>query len=379
LPSWGVMASENKVVVTWLAEEKASLELENKEIQVTTAKTGPAAWKVRVEAPHTIEVKLRLRVPAWADAIIVNGEHLTGKGGWAEAVCKGAKELEVTFPDTIRLRDPYTETRTPDAPSRIFAGPDLFCLPDAYLDDGFLANDTLPEIVIAADCPQNSAIPVLVRGVSGGLQRARLMPLADRPRGGCRFLFGVQKVDAEHYAALDKNAAPERQPGQSIEMLFASDKDYTCYVNGRMVFHNAGWAESPRVTVHLDRPENVIAVQTPSGLSHPGLIGMIEAEGKRFVTRPEDWTAVFCAKTPPAEWLSDPAAEIEDAVTPRDIGPFGIPPWNHVPGQFASTGARWIWPVGAPGDGQSSCLFRYALRVNIAKRPDYHPYGVPFP
>lgn len=364
LPSWGIMTSENKVLVTWLAEGKTTLKWGNKEVHVTATKNGPVTWKIRSEAPDTTEVALRLRVPGWADTINVDGKTLASKSGWAEAICKSAKELEVTFPDEIRLRDPYTGTRTTNAPARVFAGPDLFCLPDACLDDGFLANDMLPEIVIAADRPQNSVIPVLVRGAGGGLQHARLVPIADRPLGGCRFLFGVQKVDADQYAALDKNAAPERHPGKSIEILFASDKDYTCYVNGRQIFHNAGWAESPRVTALLDRPENVIAVQTPSNLSHPGLIGMIEAEGKRFVTRPEDWTAVFCSKTPPAEWLADPATEIKGAIAPKDIGPFGMPPWNHVPGQFASTGARWIWPAGTPGDGQSSCLFRYLLKMD---------------
>jgi hypothetical protein len=177
-------------------------------------------------------------------------------------------------------------------------------------------------------------------------------------------LFDVERVDADRYASLAKTAKPAPDPGTPLEIAFASDDLYEVYLNGAKVFQHRGWGESPFVTLYTTKNENLIAVKTPSNIVHPGFIGKITVGNRTVVTRPEDWTAVYCPKEPTAAWLNNAGEGPGDSSAPRDLGGFGTAPWNYVPGHFAGIDARWIWPAGTPsGDDQACCLFRTVVQL----------------
>ena len=366
LARWGVLGVEDAVLITWLAEVRAKLQCVGQEIAITTQRLSPVRWRVQLEGGTNAPITLRLRVPAWAKTIQVDGSALTAQNGWAEIAGAGADKrvLDVLFPDAIRLAGPYDDAAEDNEPVRVFAGPDLFCLPQPYLALEGLAANAVPTLVLAAARPRDGKIPVLVANDSEQYQQALLDPMATHVRGACRFLFNVNRVSAERFAELGADAMPMRHPGELAELLFACDETYEVYLNGAKVFQHRGWGESPRVPVYTGQPMNVVAVKTPAQINYPGLIGLVLVGGRTYVTRPEDWSAMFCAEQPSREALAAPPDAPTEAGKPADLGGFGAAPWRHVPAHFAGTPARWIWPTRETAEGEPvCCLFRYTFEI----------------
>lgn len=358
--TYAVTAESNNIYVNWLSEVSSVLDFDGRKVTVRTEQVSPVLWKVSLEG-DAAGLILRLHLPAWTAQMSMNGAAQEASGGWVDIPLEGseARTFTVEFPDGIRLAGPYAEPVQENAPARIFAGPDLYCLAEPLLDKGLLTDDAVPSIVLAADKPDPATrrIPVLVEGANGKFQHAVLEPVLGRTPGACRVLFAVRRVSPAEYDALAAAAVPAiTDPGKRIEVLFSSDKSYEVYLNGEQIFGGGGWAEAPRVTAYARPGVNQIAVRTPAGIQVPGLIGLIITEGDALTTQPSDWLLFPCGESPSPALLT--GAEKPEALPIKDFGGFGAEPWKHTPAHFASTPARWIWSESnAPQGGNNYLLF----------------------
>jgi hypothetical protein len=346
LASYAVVATHDGVEVTWLCEGCAKF----KDLTVTVTKQSPFLWRVQLESPVKTNLALRMRIPAWAGNLTVNGEARDNVGGWVMAPCEwvGKKTLDVAFPETLRIvKDKDAEV------VRIYHGPDLLCLPDvAQQRDAAL--DAVPTVILQADAPPANRLPALVKQAGGPWQHVELIPLA-QSTPGANFLFRVQQVAQDDFAKQATDAQPIEPPRRRMTLTFACDGMYEVYVDGMHVFDGEGWHESPYITIYPKTEKPLVAVKVHSDSPHPGFIGV--AEG--VPTTPGAWTAVPCADAPSAEYLIDPAAGKDAQVKLDDLGPFGVDPWKHMCGNFIKTGAHWVWPENA--SEKKTWLIRYGF------------------
>ncbi len=380
LPRWGVVASDGKVQVTWLAEVRATIKPDDRSqpLTVTTSRTGPASWTVTVEAAKPTEATLALRVPGSAGGIVVDGKRIrgrgtwadfTGEGGWADVTRKwsGKSTLKVRLPGEIRLEKPYEFQPAKSPVVSVLAGPDLYCLPDVWLEERLIAEDVVPSIVLSAKAPRKGAIPVVVEGKEGRRQAATLVPMASRPPGAARWLFRVRRVDEGAFAKLAAKARPAVKPGALVELEFGIDGDCEMYLNGKSVARHSGWSECPQFDVHTKRSSNVLAIKARSKAKRPALIGLIRAAGEQHATKTAGWSVIRVGDKVPEALLTDATKGLDDDVKVVDVGPFGMPPWNHIAAEMLHTGARWIWAEGKFDAAKSWWLFRYRFDVPGAK------------
>jgi hypothetical protein len=355
-----VMSEAGRILVTWMAEVRATLNVNNRPVIVSILETAPGTWIVEVEGKGAGEVPLRLRVPAWAREISVNGKAVAGARGWAEVTVSGDKpqKLEVQFPSDIRLLGAYGSQAAAGEPQRIAAGPDLYCLPDAHLPVGFGDLAAVPVIRYAAGQAVDGQIPVVVSAGGGGDGvRTSLVPMSRRPAGGCRFLFKAAR-GGEAEISRTREYIPRGIP---IELLFACDGQAEVFLNGRPVASSRGWGENGRVEVYGEKGLNVVTVRMSSKTARPGVIGMIRAGNQVIAGTSPEWVAAPCPAAVPAEWLTDPAAQLPETVRLADVGGFGQGPWTHMPAEFAGTDARWIWPDA--GGTQGDFLLRRVIEL----------------
>ncbi len=362
---WGVVAAHGKVLITWLSEVRSTITPtgQSSAIAVTTERTGPAAWKVTLESSTAIEIVLGLRVPGWAKALTVDGKPESGQGGWVTIKPKwsGTLILNVAMGDEIRTAGVYKPVVEDGKPVRIFAGPDLYCLPDVHVGQDLIAANSVPHIVVGADRPTSGRIPVLIEGADGKMQIAALVPMSKRPPGGARYIFRMRRVDPHEFEKLAAAAAPTPKAGVPLELEFGCDGECEVYLNGRLSHRYGGTDESIQAEVYSDRDDNIVAVRARSKSKRPGLIGAVRIAGRTYVTEPEGWAVVPAGENTPAEWLTDPSKGSDKAVKLVDLGGWGAPPWKHTPADYAGTDARWVWPeVPADSAGQW-WLFRLRL------------------
>ena len=213
LMQWGVLQGDDGVWVTWLSEVAADMPLGDGTVTVSARQVDAFTWTVALQSQRPGEMKLRLRVPGWAKSIVVDGKTCVPQEGWVEVVGRPeqGQPLRVQFDDAVRLAGAYGQQRGNDEPVRIFAGADMYCLPDAFVGEGLLDADTVPHVVLAQDAVGGEAIEVVVKGSDGAMHRARLVPMSQRPPGACRFLFRVSRVTR---AAFVKLAAAAPHPGR---------------------------------------------------------------------------------------------------------------------------------------------------------------------
>ena len=367
LAKWGVLVSDKAILITWLSEVCSQLTIGEQKITVTTEKITPSLWKIWLNSPEQTAITARLRVPGWAGTIAVNGETHSAQNGWADIPCKwtGTLPLEIGFPNHIRFAGAYEAKPKENTPVRIFAGSDLFCLPDAYVGKGLLADYTIPMLTLAADRPSKNRIPVIISGLNSKIQQAELVPISQRPPGGCRFLFKARCVSIKKFRRLAETASPIPEPGRPIELMFACDGVYELYLNGESIFRYKGWQESPRVVAYTNRLSNVLAVKARSEAKQPGLIGLVKTGEGIFYTCTKDWSVTPCRNKPPSEWLTDPTKGAEQAEELVDLGGFGAPPWEYIPAHFAGTSARWFWPKESGShEDQHWWLFRCSFELS---------------
>ena len=67
---WAVLASDNRIVITWLGEVKSTVRVNDQDVTVTTQRIAPGKWSVRLETDEPTVVVLRCRVPKWSPGII---------------------------------------------------------------------------------------------------------------------------------------------------------------------------------------------------------------------------------------------------------------------------------------------------------------------
>ncbi len=362
---WGVVGLQDRVVVTWLAEARSTLAIGGRSITVTTRRQGPGHWLVLIDSPRPGEATLRLRVPGWAGGIVVDGEHLAPRDGWAELTrtWAGSVRLRVQFPTDVRMAGAYAPSPREGEPVRIFVGAEMLCLPDAFVDEAPAAANAVPAIVVAPEAAADAELAVVVQGKDGRSQRARLVPLYRRPPGGCRFLFRAKTATRAAFDEQGAKAAPERRPGRPVEIRATCNGEYEVYLSGTRLHGGTGGAgDCPRVEAFAVEPTAIVAVRFRSTAERPCMIAAVQAPGQMLVTRPEEGlTAVPCPDEVPADWLTDPSKGPASASKLADIGDWSSSPWKHVPAEFSGTDARWVWPEGPTIDSKSWWLVRFRL------------------
>ncbi|MFV1967191.1 MAG: hypothetical protein ACC628_17315 [Pirellulaceae bacterium] len=134
-------------------------------------------------------------------------------------------------------------------------------------------------------------------------------------------------------------------------------------MNGERLNGQQAWWDGPQIETFSNRRTNVVAIVARSKAEQPGLIGVIRAGGRTYVTKPDGWSTVPAPKTLNSEWLVDPGKGASQPVQLMDLGVLGVPPWGYVPGEFLGTGARWIWPDTKSSDPDQRWLFRFQFEV----------------
>ncbi|HOW70946.1 MAG TPA: glycoside hydrolase family 127 protein [Phycisphaerae bacterium] len=357
LPRYGVLHDGRRALVTWLAEVDAKFRVGDREVTITTRRHTPIEWQIEAKASSGGEIILALRVPAWArhTGLRINGEDMPGQDGWVELTVKDADKLtaKVAFPHPVRLAGPSTNEPATNGLVRVFAGADMYCLPDVSVADGLTDSASAPTVVMATGGAAQGRIPVVIEGLGGKTQRAELVPLSARPLGGCRCLFHVRTVDAPAFEQLSQRASPPPVPGRPTELVFASSGRRIVYLNGREILQYQGWEESPHIECYAQAGKNVIAVKVQTKGAPSAIIGVVrvQADSVNLATGLKTFTAIPCPPAVPDDLLTDVGTKAAEAVPLSDLGAWGAEPWKHTPAEYAATGARWIWPCQPGADG----------------------------
>jgi len=372
IPWWGVVAVGNRIMITWLAEVRATI-VPGKDLPpltVTTTQSSPGSWTVMVEAPKPTQATLALRVPRSNGSITVDGKRIRGRGPWADftgaggwvnvtRTWSGKSTLKVELPIDVRLETPYDSQPKGGPVVCVLSGPDLYCLPDVRLADGLVPPDVVPSIVLSARVPDKGVIHVLVEGKEGHRQSAKLVPMASRPPGAARWLFRARRVDDGAFKKLAEKARPAVKPGTPVELELGCDGHFDAYLNGKLVARRSGCGECPQIDVYSKQASNVLAIKAWSKAKRPALIGLIRAAGRQHATSVKGWSVTRVGDKVPGTLLTDLEKGLSDDVKVVDVGPFGMPPWNHIAAEFMHSGARWIWAEGKSDPAKPAWLFRY--------------------
>ena len=346
LPSWGVVVDGDTIRVTWLAEVKAMVRVKDTVVTVTVEEQEPGSWTVAIAPERPIEANVALRTPGWTQAIRVDGEERPGDGGWVTVsrTWDGNVPVAVEMPTALRVV-PVAEGQP--TPARVYSGANLLCLPEIGLLEAFAQPGQVPSVTVCVDRLVDAHLPALVANAEGKQQQVLLGPMASRLPGGCRVVFDLHPVSSAEFDPLWLAATPPPDLGVPLRIQAANDGPYVLALDGAKVFQHGGWSESPTVEVKASGGEHCFAIAAPAKTKTPGVIGIVRYGGCRVVTQPEGWRAYVFDREPRPDELTTAALGPRDTVPIRDIGAFGTPPWEYVPGHFASTGARWIWAESA--------------------------------
>ncbi len=359
----GVVASDGKPTVTWLASGRWTFKLDGREVTVSTQRRGPITWRVKVESPQPLDMTIRLRVPGWCRQISIGGKGQTGSKGWVEVPCKGSEpvSLDVTFPREIRRAGVYAEEVRPGEPVRLFLGGDLLCLPDALVEEGVLAVDRVPTIRIASDRAEGNALPVIVESADGSKKcLTRLVPMSRRPVGGCMYLFNVKQAEPEEFKKLGD---PFEQNGVPIEVVLACDGQSEVYLNRQLLSRQSAVGEGLLMPVHVMSGKNELAVRVRSDKGAGMMIGMIRTAGGIVSVTSDKLTATVGDDASMKKYLAEPSAPAGESVAIKDLGELGIAPHYCMQGEYLGTGARWVWPDTGGRDAQAWHLVRWQFEI----------------
>lgn len=342
---WGIVCSNNQYYITWLSESKAEFTKDNQKFSITVTKKTPVSWVVELKAKQKTGITLNLRIPGWASSININGEEQRVDSGWftVSAEWNGTQIYNIHTPMPIRLTGPYQSQRDDKEPDRLFSGPDMYTLPLCAVSPDILSTTAVPQILFAEDSAINEEIPVLIQGSNGKYQNAKLVPMAKRPSGPCVYLFNVRKVNDNRFKELLAIAMPAQNPGHPVEILAACTGDYKIYCNNQLVADGGGSDESPRITLYTKEERANFDVFVSSKINQPGFVFRADRAGKTLVSSITD-CSVYTTDTQNPSTTQDQ----KNALLLVDKGPIGITPWDHVPGHFLGTEARWIWPEESP-------------------------------
>ena len=362
---WSVLQSKEAFWVTWLAEVSAQFSLDAQNITIAIQKQRSDSWQVVLKAPSQAKTILKLRVPGWAEGIVVDGKKREAVNGWADVPCDwtGELKLEVQMPTRVRIAGSCRAEPIKDQPVRVFYGPDMYGLPEVFVSKEFWPEKFVPEILISNQVSNSDQIPVLLKGPDSRFQRSSLIRLSQCPPGGRVLLFDAKMIEPDSFQQLSNQAEPTPEMGTAAELMFACDGDYEIYMNGEKVFQHAGWDESPRVCVYTRQKKNIVAVKACSKANRPALIGTIQSGNRIIDTHPDQVTVLACPAEIAHSWLTNPE-QWQQKVEATDLGSYGDSPWEYGPAQFAGTKARWIWPAQTqPPSGYVGWLFCFVFEI----------------
>ncbi len=371
LAHWAILFGDGGPLVSWLAEARATSP--DGKFSIAAEQTGPAQWKLTLDAAENVATTLRLRVPAWAKGLTADGQPAPVDGGWAAVPCTwtGSRSLAIQFTSVqTRLTGPFGAEAKLNGPVCIYWGADMFCLPDDAVGAEMLSADGVPVVMgFLADKPDAKGLPVALMqsDTSSGMmkfEKVRLVPLARRPRGTCRFLFHVDRLQTAVMESSFDMQESARDANALIEFMAAFDGPYECYLNGKKQFAGGGTDESPRIAAVPKPGANVLAVKVPAAGAKPGVIAQVFLKDAPLVSNATDWQVLGSAEDVPAAWLEDLSKGAEHALKLTDLGGFGADPWKHVPAHYASTAARWLWFDAAQASAPPKWLvFRVSFNV----------------
>jgi hypothetical protein len=349
LPFWGAVLDGEHLRITWLAEVKATLRVKEVTVELTVEEPEPGRWKVHVAPERAVDAALALRVPGWAQALRIDGAEHSARDGWVvlERAWDAPTTLAIEFPTALRA---HPASGLP-GPVLVYSGANLLCLPDIALRPEFQHAEFVPSVTVCPDRVVDAHVPALVRNGDGRYQQVLLGPMAQRLPGGCRFVFAYSAVSADAFDPLWLKAAPPAELGTVVRAQVAVDARYHIYLNGAKLLEHSGWQESPTVEANTIEKSNLVAVAVPANAAAPGMIGLIRVGDTAIVTDSSAWRAYVFDGLPPS--LTSGLLANREPVRLVEVGEWGAPPWRHVPGHFAASGARWIWvdPARLPEDG----------------------------
>lgn len=360
---WGIVVTDNKPTVTWLASGKWTFKIDGREVTVTTQRRGPTTWRVKANSPEPLNTVLRLRVPGWCRQISVDGKALTGVDGWADVPCRGGESAgyDITFAKEIRKACVYGSDVKPGEPLRLFLGADLMCLSDALVEDGVLNPDRVPTLRIASDAVEGNVIPVIVESTDKSKKcLTRLVPMSRRPAGGCVYLFNVVKTDLKEFKDMGE---PFAQNGIPVEVVMAASGQSETYLNGRLLARLSTLGEGLLMPVHAKVGQNELVVRVRADKEQGMLIGMIRTAGGVVSVTSSTLTATVGDDATLRKYLADPKARLGEPLTMKDLGELGIAPHFHMPADYLGTGARWIWPDTTGQDAKTWYLVRWRFEI----------------
>jgi hypothetical protein len=361
---WGVVELSGMPVVTWISEGQWTFKHDGKEITVRTERRAVTNWKVTVSSPDEMDTAIALHVPGRAKTAIINGRIIEGASDWMSWPCKGTGPvtLDVAFPERIRRAGAYGDKVKEGQPVRLFLGPDLLCLADADVPDGFFAADKVSTIRVSSQPPATDQIPVIVESADGSRRcLTQLTPMCQRPTGGCWYLFNVKQASDEE---LKKSAPQFKREGIPLEMVFGCDGQWELYLNGRK--HASGSAfggENFMAAGYARRGVNEIAIRARSNKPRPLIIGLIRTAEGMVGTTSTKWSATVCDDSAFKQYLADQTQVTGESVPLKDLGGLGIEPLRYIPGDYLGTAARYIWPDAPNKDAKAWYLVRCQFEI----------------
>ncbi|MDX9754772.1 MAG: glycoside hydrolase family 127 protein [bacterium] len=344
---WGVVQSESNFYITWLSETRATFDHGSNPLTITLLKKGATSWTVELDAAKESSCTIHLRVPAWANQIHIDGEQFNPTNGWVALplTWSNTKKFNIYLPNRIRLAGAYHLPRKENEPVRLFDGPDLYALPLHLMDPSIRSATVVPQILFAADRAENETIPVLLRSEGAKMQKASLVPLANRPQGGCIYLFNARRISEEEFENHSKFAQEPPQIGSLLQVKVGGDGPKPVYLDGELLYTQQSETECPNVPAHSTRDTHVLSILVPAAIARKGVICTIQTPQGEIHSSIDNWTAVALPTEPDPAWLTDIQLGQEAALRLIDKGTYGNYPWLHMPGHFAEKKARWIWPM----------------------------------
>jgi hypothetical protein len=356
---WSVVSDDSRLLVTWLGEARSTLKIGQWEVTAEVRRERPDRWKITLVSPQPGELTLRLRVPAWASQVTVDGKTCAGRDGWADVqrAVNGSDSFIVEVREGLRICGISSDKPEGDAPVRLFVGPAMLCLPDVSVGDGLATPEDVPTLALPPVASGQRKLEALLALPGDKWQIVPLVPISQRPLGGCRVLFHVRPMKNDEFKKLaERNRSTPPAP-VPMEISFAAGGPYEIYLNGKKLASGVGFDESPRLEAYSGHARNVVLVRVHASGKTSGLIGLVfKGSAQPHVTTVDGWSVIPC----PAEFKPEslttnwPAG----AAKLKDLGTWGAEPWGHMPAQFALTGARWIWPDGPDADQGKCWVFR---------------------
>ena len=358
---WTVLKDAEGFRVTWLAEGRSRFFVGKVPVQFTVEEPFPLEWHITVDSnSQSVRFPLYLRAPGWMKRMLVDGREIEAERDWVklDREWKGKTECKVLLEGGPRFSSPYAFTQEkakPGTPCRLFWGPDLYGLPQAWAGEGRFDSTTVPTVLLSSDRRPRAreGWPALLKTGKDSTQRCRLVRMLDRPRAGIHFLLDGRMMNAVDYQKKDSASSPMPERGCYLELEFGCQGTCDLYVNGRKVRRQQGYHEAAQAELFVPPgPQRVEILLHSEGSGVSKLIGTVRSEeGLIAVTGQNEASLLSVNEGALPLYFEDPE-RVESAPGQLSIlGDLGDKPWGWHPGELMGAGARWIGPEAPPEKG----------------------------